>query len=317
MQPVAVPTRPTICTSGLRVLQESLDIRRSSVSSFCDAVLIATDFEDTTNFINHLRDSQSSQAGSSILDTRDLYDAKPINIRLCDRIVILHPKLFEEIPIRQTFSYTDGRSAKTNRGSHSIPTGRNVILIGHGVQVELKISDHLGVRSDQIVEVIDTFRVARKVLGFWARSFAQLWGAVGCPFSHSHCGGNDAHFTLKAALGLAIRELTIVDIGEDIGGDGREKENANDIKTVTRLDTSRALFATPTPCRVAPNVKAAWEREKRGQRSPKHQLKHWSKEQQDKVRAERAVKRIRKGMSGLWVINICRTRSYNFKAQDQ
>lgn len=157
-----------------------------------------------------------------------------------------------------------------HRIESTLPKNRNIILIGHSVRVELTILRALGfdVNTKRISAVIDTIKLANEVFGFWGGSLGELLTALQCPFSQLHCGGNDAYFTLKAALLLTAR--------------GNH--------TTPPMDNP-LLSERPTPYRLDPEVKAAMKKDKRRQKSRKYQSKFWTAEQQDQIRAERAAKR--------------------------
>lgn len=71
------------------------------------------------------------------------------------------------------------------------------------MNVELSILGTLHYEFRRLSGVLDTRRLATEVFGYGGGSLGELLGALGCPFSQLHCGGNDARFTLKAALFLA------------------------------------------------------------------------------------------------------------------
>lgn len=90
-----------------------------------------------------------------------------------------------------------------------MPKDRNIILIGHAVAAELKILDTLGFEfaARKVVGVIDIMKLANEILGFRSCSLRDLLKVLRYPFNQLHYGGNDARFTLKAGLLLAVRAV--------------------------------------------------------------------------------------------------------------
>jgi DNA polymerase III epsilon subunit-like protein len=55
-----------------------------------------------------------------------------------------------------------------------------------------------------VINILDTFRIARE-LEVPASSLQDLLKVFQCPFDKLHCAGNDAHFTLRLLLLLAVK----------------------------------------------------------------------------------------------------------------
>lgn len=258
MAPQRTRTLPSICKHGLQILQESL--------KSCDAVIVAIDFESTANLLNGFRDSEDSQVGLATLDTRNPREIKTYNL--------ITGSLRYTTNAARKFLF--GRSLIVEPGrllqhiNSIMPKDRNIIFLGYSIIVELRILGALGFRFSGVSEVLDTMRIAIEVFGFWDGSLGELLGSLQCRFSQLHCGGNDAYFTLRAALALAAR---------------------GNLDDGTLLNTLEPLLTKPIPNRLDPQVKAEKKKEKRRQRSRKHQSKSWTAEEQDQIRAERAAKR--------------------------
>jgi DNA polymerase III alpha subunit (gram-positive type) len=125
-----------------------------------------------------------------------------------------------------------------------------------------------------VVSILDTFRIARE-LEVTASSLNDLLEIFQCPFDKLHCAGNDAHFILRVLLLLAVKSYI--------------KEDA---QYPSRLTILEEIAYTSIPHQTDPHAKAAMNKMKRLQRTRKHQSKFWDAEMQEKIRAERAAKRL-------------------------
>lgn len=249
---------PSISTNGLHLLQETL-------KGSYDAVIVSIDFEHTTNLLNGFQNSQNSQAGLAILDTRDLRSIKTYN--LITGSLRYTTNAANKFLFGQSVSIQPG--LLLDRIMSVMPKERNTILLGHGVAVELRILNALGFEFAGILAVLDTEKLANEVLESGSLSLRKVLESLECPFSKLHCGGNDAHFTLWAALMLAAQ--------------------GSQDKTISNI--LEPLLTRSIPYRVDPNVQAARKKEKRRQKSRKFQSKSWTAEEQDQIRAERAARR--------------------------
>lgn len=244
-------TRPRVSRHGLQVLQKCLGLKGSH-----DSVLVAIDFENTGNLINGFRDSEDSQAGLAILDTRDLDGTDSWNITTYNFITGSVPYTTKS---SERFLFGQSVAIKTadilEQMYLLIPRDRDIILIGHSVVFELMVLHALGFdfTSRRVIAIVDTIKVATEVFGYWSLSLGELLSVVGCPFSELHNGGNDAHFTLKAALFLADQ--------------GCRQQHSESPALVEALE------------------------EKRRQKSRRLQSRSWNAEEHDRIRAERAARR--------------------------
>ncbi|KAI1124179.1 hypothetical protein F5Y10DRAFT_250094 [Nemania abortiva] len=128
----------------------------------------------------------------------------------------------------------------------------------------------LGYKFSTSIYIVGTFLVAKEAFGYCEYSLIELLRRLQCPFNNLHVGGNDAHFTLRACLLLVLYKY----------------ENTEALASyLTEIATS------DIPYRADPEIRAAQRKEKRLQRSRKHQAKSWSIQEQDQLRAERAAKR--------------------------
>jgi hypothetical protein len=172
-------------------------------------VLVSIDFENTRNLTTGFSEGDESQAGIAILDTHGLHYADPSDLISTYNLVTGSASYFEKSS--KSFMFGEASSIQPAELlsciTSVIPAKRPIILVGHGFQVEVVIFARLGFNfaEDRISAIIDTGHLARQVLGVKSCSLRTLLRALGCPFNQLHSGGNDAHFTLQAALLLAIR----------------------------------------------------------------------------------------------------------------
>ncbi|KAI1430283.1 hypothetical protein F5Y12DRAFT_14776 [Xylaria sp. FL1777] len=118
-------------------------------------------------------------------------------------------------------------------------------MISHGAQNELAMLHALGYKFSTNIYIVDTFLVAKEAFGYCEYSLNELFCRTQCPFNNLHTGGNDAHFTLKACLLLALYK----------------SENNENTETLTNY--LRVIATSNIPYRADPQVKAA---RKKGQR---------------------------------------------------
>ncbi len=159
-----------------------------------------------------------------------------------------------------------------------IPKFRRVVLVGHDIRNDLHALYLINFKFPiSIVGILDTFRIARE-LNVTASSLNDLLQVFQCPYNDRHCGGNDAHFTLRVLLLLAIKSCT---------NDG--------IQCSSRLTILEDIAYSSIPYRTDAHVKAAKAAEskaKRLQLTRRHQSKLWDAEKQEEIRAKRAAKRL-------------------------
>jgi DNA polymerase III epsilon subunit-like protein len=90
-----------------------------------------------------------------------------------------------------------------------IPKSRHVVLVGHDIRNDLHAMRSLNFDFPaSIISILDTSRITRE-LDVTVSSLTDLLEVFQCPFDKLHCAGNDAHFTLRALLLLAIKHDTI------------------------------------------------------------------------------------------------------------
>ncbi|SMR45917.1 unnamed protein product [Zymoseptoria tritici ST99CH_1E4] len=102
---------------------------------------------------------------------------------------------------------------------NSLTGDKQIILVGHGIAVEVGWLKKLGVPIEDlksVVGIVDTTRLAREVLGC-SRSLESVMSAIGIPYEDNtfHCGGNDAFYTMQVFLAMLVRraEEEMADLG--------------------------------------------------------------------------------------------------------
>lgn len=282
--PEAVPSAlPRITRHGLTLLLEILGLSRSvseSPAPINDTVIISIDFEGINTIKSGFtRKDNNSQVGFAILDTKDLRLAQAPPEKLISTLNFATgsssyvTKASNKFLFGETIAIPSSSMAQTIQSQ--IPQGRNVVLVGYGILNELQALQALGVKfKEPPCGILDTSRIANEVFQFWGGTLGDLLGVLGCPFNRLHVAGNDANFTLRALLLLAVKWC--VD----------QQQEDDEV-----LGVLRDISTSPIPPYVDPEIKAAEKREKRLRRSRKHQSKLWSKEKQDQIRAAREMRR--------------------------
>ena len=86
---------------------------------------------------------------------------------------------------------------------------RKFFLVGHGIDMEVNIMRIFGINlkgNPSLLGILDTGRIAREVIGL-SSSLESLLRLLNCPYEDEdlHNAGNDAHYTLRVLLMLAVR----------------------------------------------------------------------------------------------------------------
>lgn len=274
----------TFSKNGLHTLLGALNLpgreshEHASDLNRLDVVLVAIDFEHTEALRKGLQEGQNSQTGIAMLDTRDIdHEKDPCGLITTSQFVTGSPTYIANASKKFFFGTSTAiePSALLESIMSMIPDNRNIILIGHAVHVELAILTKLGfdLTASNILGILDTQCLAYKVLGSFKFSLKTLLRKLHCPFTHLHSAGNDAHFTLRAALLLAI-----------LGCEDQEHE---------LLPVLRDIALADIPFLVYVESQRAIKRERRKGPSRKQQSKTWSLEKQEEIRRERAEKKAR------------------------
>ncbi|KUJ17301.1 uncharacterized protein LY89DRAFT_746830 [Mollisia scopiformis] len=90
---------------------------------------------------------------------------------------------------------------------------RNIVLVGHGLNGDCQVLQSLGFDFDSsIVGYIDTAEAARATFGGTSLRLKDLLARLGLVVEGCHVAGNDANFTLRALLLLALEDCPTYDL---------------------------------------------------------------------------------------------------------
>lgn len=147
------------------------------------------------------------------------------------RLAILDTRDFDSMPstkLISTYSFASGSSAYQERARKKflfgepvpitqngmlkimslVPPDRKVTFIGHDIQHDLRALDLLNFDFSIFnITILDTQSLCKDIISHESHTLRRLLLTLGCPFTKLHCGGNDADFTLKALLLLAVEAL--------------------------------------------------------------------------------------------------------------
>lgn len=273
--------RHNISKNGLQLLQQSLGLKPSESRGSDEIVFVAIDFEYLSNFEQDISQNLNSRVGIAILDTRDLISSPPQTAMSTYNFVTGSPSYCAATTKKYLFGETISihqRDILFNLES-LIPRTRNIVLLGHDVANDLKILQllHFDLHTS-IVGTLDTGRIVSTVLSLpnIPHTLSSILSELGCPFQNLHVAGNDAYFTLRVFLLLAIRSYT----NEVV--DSRHQKVLAALKAITNV---------PIPRRSDPQARNIKKKQRRLQKSRKYQSKSWDIETQEQIRAERAARR--------------------------
>jgi hypothetical protein len=272
-----------------RPVQELLGLTTNSV---CNFVFVAIDFENIANIQRDLSQNLDSEVGLAILDTRD-FDSVPSTELISTYNFASGTSDYQE-RARKKFLFGESVAITQDNMLKSVkslvPPDRQVVFVSHDIQHDLRALDLLGFDFSAFnITTLDTQSVSAEVISHESLTLRRLLLTLGCPFTKLHCGGNDANFTLKALLLLAVRDYVIQS--------GIERRLAiikeialSPLPHYVRLQTETTGITSFSS--TDSQTRAAKKRSKRLQRSRKHQSKLWDTEMQETIRAERAAKRL-------------------------
>ncbi|KAH8820755.1 hypothetical protein F5884DRAFT_850001 [Xylogone sp. PMI_703] len=221
---------------GLQQLQQFL------FHSSLDPVFIAIDFEGTEFIKNNFSPCSDTQAGISIFDTRSFnrpFRKSTLKLETYNFVTGLDlyyaesAKKFlwgtpEKIPPGKMLKYIN----------KLIRRNRNIVLVGHGVSEDLAVLTSLGFNlKTSIISILDTANVAFE-LGISRSTLGRLLDELECPKSTArlHNAGNDANFTLRALILLAIKGYNTQEPGTPVEED-----------QLLRIEALQYVATTPLP----------------------------------------------------------------------
>lgn len=282
----------SITKHGMRTLHTVLGLQSSSSTAtdtvpspptplpFQDTVLIAIDFENIDGIKYRSSDALKCQVGLAVLDTKEL------SCTALDKAITTHSFVVgpSQYVTNTQHKFMFGKVSEITfseireRIESCIPRHRNIVVVGHGMGGDLSALQALEVPLSASTIVLDTLNIAKICLGWGQLSLRNLLSALGCPFDRLHCAGNDAHFTLRALLLIAIAGCSIQE----------------QIQHHLKLDLLRqiATFPLPYPVRLGPlHPKPPTKKWLRLTKKKSIQARSWTAEKQDQIRAARKLRR--------------------------
>lgn len=272
--------------SGLQLLQAFLGLTlEPSGSRVVDEVIfVAIDFEYLQNFEHYSRHQDlNSQIGIAVLDSRDLISSPPRRAISTYNFVTGSPSYCAATTRKFLFGETSTIHQRDFLSTLEslLPRRRNIVLVGHGFWHDLRVLKLLNFDlHTSIVGILDTGKIASKMFPNVSITLGSILSELQCPFQNLHTAGNDAYFTLRALLLLAIRSY--------------RGETVNDVKRQDTLTALEAITEVPVPRRSDPQAKGIKKKRKRFQKNRKHRTKLWDTETQERICAERAARRAEK-----------------------
>ncbi|KAK6505636.1 hypothetical protein TWF481_007527 [Arthrobotrys musiformis] len=269
-----------------QTLQAVLNLRPTAETK--DTVLIAIDVENagqiTTSKTNSL-EGINTQIGFAVLDTALL----PTNTPPSECISTYNFATGATRYCRRActrFIFGKSIEVKDKRGMAGMiyklilnpfeDRGRDIMLVGHAITSDIYALSTIIPRFASY-RYLDTQSIARLVLprgGKPNHSLEYLLKLFQCPFGRLHCAGNDANFTLKLLLLLAVYSFPLEEVfGGNVGVIGRLMGVAN-----VELPVRRYLH------------EVAYERKMR-KRERKMMKRFRDLETIQRIRAERAARR--------------------------
>ena len=269
--------------NDLQLLQMSIGFVPALTNSkdFDDVVFIAIDFENLRNIRQDSSQNLNAQVGVAILDTKTFVSSPQTAISTFN-FVIGSPSYC----LKTTKKFLFGRTVTIYRKDINqniealISRTRNNVLIGHGFENDLSILRFLKFDlHSSIVGIIDLQKIAAEIMPSVSVRLRHILEELLCPSEGLHNAGNDAYFTLRALLLLAIKSYP-----------NRTAANNDHRSKLTALE---AITQVSIPRRTNRHDKNREKKLKRVQRSQKYQARLRDPETA-RIRAERAEKKLKR-----------------------
>ena len=255
--------RYTIPDNGFQLLQESLGLKPSESQELDKSIFITIDLEYLSNLKHDSSQNLNSQVGITILDSRDLISSSPQTAISTYNLVTRSPSYCAATTKKYLFGQTitiHQRDILTNLESLVLRT-RNIILIGHGINNNLKVLQllnfnlHISIRG-----ILDVRRIASQILPNIPITLSSILSELRYPFQNLHTAGNDAYLTLRVLLLLTIKEFPEIEVSSN------HQEILSALTAITNISIPRKLD---------PQSKNIKQKHKKFQRNQKHQSKSW------------------------------------------
>ncbi|KAH8176433.1 QDE-2-interacting protein [Sarocladium implicatum] len=190
--------------------QRMLGIKRSPVP--LDVVFVCIDAEALER-----KPNQVSEVGIAVLDTRDLQGVErgPAGKNWWPLIKAYHLRVKEYSGLRN-YQFVQGCPDKFIAGEIMkvlkplAANGRDLVLVGHDVSQDIKYIKDLGVDAREVsfIREIDSQVIHKS----WrqrrdGRSLEAVLSELCMQFKYLHNAGNDAVYTLRAVIGVAVEQM--------------------------------------------------------------------------------------------------------------
>jgi hypothetical protein len=194
-----------------------------------DVIFVSIDFEGGSTCARE--DKQTlTEIGIATLDTRDLNDPAIVSTDTITsqqyyvgeryKSSAIWPQMFLPPMLSPTFLFGKHSNVSLAEGvrilkrlfyldNEAPEETRKVVLVGHGLDRDVKVMKRLGIDLEQapcLLDIIDTSFLAMEVYGRSSQPrLEELVKNLGMSGKNFHIAGNDANFTLRAMLLLACR----------------------------------------------------------------------------------------------------------------
>ncbi|KAH6654351.1 hypothetical protein BKA67DRAFT_658655 [Truncatella angustata] len=191
---------------------------------------------------NELNTSTITEIGLAILDTEDIEDVPPgergkswfpyieaHHLRIEEYRTIVNSKYIQGCPDEFGFGYSEFIAQKDvcRRlgeliGDSNSKYKSNIVMVGHEAIADLRYLQNLGYNMwnlEKLLDEIDTKEMFQRIqFSPDGRSLEFVCRELGMPGYNFHNAGNDAMYTLRAMIGMAV--------GKKVGGPMTESEKA-------------------------------------------------------------------------------------------
>lgn len=266
-----------------------------------DVVFVAIDLEYIENFKQKLPGHEADcQVGVAVLDTKRIvlpFLESPISTY---NFIAGSPSYCEKAATRFLFgrAVTIRHPDIRSNIEALIPRERSIVLVGHAFENDLRILRDLDLDlHTSVVGTFDTQKIAAEIRPGRPAALCTTLEALGCPFETLHNAGNDAHFTLQALLAAAVK---LYSSGATINVGCQDRVIA--LKAIVQdsfREHTNLESITPNPIpqisssRLNHQYDMDWPRNlKANAKSRKNQARSWSPETIERLRAERAERRM-------------------------
>ena len=284
--------RYSLSKNGLQLLQQFLGLTSQPPDSRLpdDIIFVAIDFEYCQNIKHDPSQNLNSQVGIAVLDSRHLISSPPRKAISTYNFATGSPSYCAATAKKYLFGETVAINQREipSRLESLIPRTRNIVLVGHAFWNEWKVLRRFNFDlQTSVVGILDTDQIASTMSQWGSMRLGSLLSDLDCPFQHLHTAGNDAYFTLRALLMLAIR--------------GCPDEVIDDDRHQDKLTALMAITQVYIPRRADYQAKCIKKKRKRMEKNRRHQSKSRDLDCQEHIRAERAARRAeRENDLGIW-----------------